>query len=66
MAYDVSDPEGNPTRKTHGNAAFETEFSVPRLERLRSEILSGTYHVPSEELAESLIRSMHGSRKLLN
>ena len=68
MAYDVSNPEGDLARKAHGNTVLDSEapVSIARLERLRAQILRGTYHVPSEELAESLLRSLREKKQRLN
>ena len=34
-----------------------SKVSVDRLERLRSEILSGSYHVGAERLSDAMLRS---------
>ena len=43
-----------------------SSLSIARLERLRAEIQKGTYHVPSKDLAEAIMRSIFGRRESLN
>lgn len=68
MANDLLDSEGTIARPLDPKTSPRSELRlpVPRLKRLRAEIQQGTYHVPSTQLAEALIRSMLESDTLVN
>ena len=60
MAYSLSDSEDVLARKPHGSSTRNSDphRAADRLQRLRTEILLGQYQVPSEEIAESLLRRL--------
>lgn len=59
MAHDLYNPETTLARRLQRNTFSRSEKRVPvfRLERLRAEIQQTTYHVSSEALMRSMLRT---------
>ena len=66
MAQNVTNPKHHLISEVPVARATASSLSIARLERLRAEIQKGTYHVPSEDLAGAIMRSMFGSGEWLN